>query len=700
MPRLTDHPVLPALAATEISISWRGRSLPAHDGEPLSSALWAAGERVLGHHPKDGAAQSLFCANGQCAQCLVLVDGRPEKACVTRAREGMRVEPADGLPELPKDSGATSAHALEELAVDVLIVGGGPAGLSAAKELGERGIDALLIDDKPILGGKLVLQTHRFFGSFNAVHAGTRGFDIAARLEREVREQPTVRVWTESPAVGAFSDGVVGVLHGGERGSYVLVRPRALVVATGARERSLSFPGNTLPGVMGAGAFQTLMNRDRVLPAERVLVVGGGNVGLIVAYQALQAGVRVAALIEALPECGGYAVHHDKLARLGVEVLTSHTLLAAHGRDSVEGASVARVDEAGHPLPGTERSIACDAVLLAVGLEPENELFRKASELGFSVFAAGDAAQVAEASAALFSGRIAALEAARAVGLLSEDVPEAWRRSLIVHGSRPGPRGSEQGAPEAGVVPVIHCVQEIPCDPCASVCKQGGLVIDPDDIRHLPRFVGDALGRPCVGCEKCVTICPGQAVTLVDYRHDPEHPTVIVPFEMPRAEIGPGSKVTALDIDGHVLGELEVVRVRDAKVSDHTLAIRVRAPRDLAQRVAGVRVGGWPAEGEPERFVPQPAPEAIVCRCERVSADELRARVRAGEHDVHVLKVLTRVGMGACGARTCWPLVQRLLCDAGVAVTEVVEPRHRPPLFEVRLGALADAKSGPERGGA
>lgn len=697
MARITEHPVLAPLEAREISLTWRGQELSARDGEPLSSALWANDVRVLGHHPKDGAPQSLFCANGQCAQCLVLVDGRPRKACVTRARDGMRVEPADGLPVLPQADPARVERALERRDVDVLVVGGGPAGLSAAKELGSRGVDTLLVDDKPVLGGKLVLQTHRFFGSFNAVHAGTRGFDIAARLEREARACASVEIWADSPAVGAFSDGAVGVLRGGESdGRYVLVRPRALLVATGAREKALSFPGNTLPGVIGAGAFQTLMNRDRVLPAKRVLVVGGGNVGLIVAYQALQAGVRVAALIEALPQCGGYAVHRDKLARQGVEVLTSHTLVAAHGRDAVEAATIARLDERGHPLPGSERSLACDAVLLGVGLEPENELYRKASELGFRVFAAGDAARVAEASAALFSGRIAALEAARAIGLLSEGVPEAWRRSLEVHESRPGARGEELPSPEAGIVPVLHCVQEIPCDPCASVCPRGGLVVDPDDIRHLPRFLGDALPRPCVGCEKCVTICPGQAVTLVDYRADAEHPTVIVPFEMPHAELAPGSRVTALDIDGDVLGELEVVRVRDAKIADHTLAIRLRAPRAIAQRVAGVRVGSWPREGEPERFVPRPASDAIVCRCERVSADELRRRVRGGQHDVHVLKVLTRIGMGACGARTCWPLVRRILREEGVPDSEVVEPRHRPPLFEVTLGALADRGAGPE----
>jgi len=699
VPRLGAHPILAARAQREVGFLWRGASLRGYEGEPLSSALWASGVRVLGHHPKDGAPQSLFCANGQCAQCLVVVDGQPRKACVTRLREGLRVEPVEGLPVLPPAPVRPEHARVEHTRTDVLIVGGGPAGLAAAIELGARGVETLLVDDKPALGGKLLLQTHRFFGSFNAVHAGTRGFDIAARLEREVRSCSSVTIWNASPVVGASSDGRVGVLRGGEDAErYVLVAPKILVVATGARERFLAFPGNTLPGVMGAGAFQTLMNRDRVVPGARVLVVGGGNVGLIVAYQALQAGIEVPLLIEAAAECGGYAVHEDKLARQGVEVSTAHTILGAHGGESVEGATVARIGSDGRVVTGSERHVACDAVLLAVGLEPENALYAKARELGFEVLVAGDAAEIAEASAALFAGRLRAHDAARSLGRERGDAPEAWQYGFEVHRSRPGPRGAERAAASEGIVPVVHCVQEIPCDPCASVCPRGGLVVDPDDIRHLPRFLGERVDKPCVGCEKCVTICPGQALTLVDYRSDRENPTVIVPFEMPRDELAPGSRVAALDIDGNVLGMLEVVRVRDAIVADHTLAVRVRAPRDIAQRIAGIRLPSSPAEPSPDRFDVGPAPEAIVCRCERVSAEELRSRVRGGQTDVHVLKVLTRIGMGACGARTCWPLVRRILEEEGVPDSAVFEPRRRPPLFEVSLGALADARDGERDG--
>ena len=138
----------------------------------------------FGHHPKDGSPQGIFCANGQCAQCLVLADGMPVKSCMELVRPGLRVEPADGLPELPKVASAPGMREIQEIEIPVLIIGGGPAGMSAAIQLGQRGIRTLLVDDKHRLGGKLVLQTHRFFGSVNTVYAGTRGIDIATRLER------------------------------------------------------------------------------------------------------------------------------------------------------------------------------------------------------------------------------------------------------------------------------------------------------------------------------------------------------------------------------------------------------------------------------------------------------------------------------------------------------------------------------------
>jgi NADPH-dependent 2,4-dienoyl-CoA reductase/sulfur reductase-like enzyme/Fe-S-cluster-containing hydrogenase component 2 len=686
--RIREHPILPIGTGQEIAIIWKGQRLAAREGETITSALFANGVRVFGHHAKDGAPQGIFCANGQCAQCLVLADGRPVKACTELVRPGMAVEPVEGLPALPAVNRLAEGSGIEEIEVPVLIVGGGPAGLSAAIELGQRGIGVLLVDDKHRLGGKLVLQTHRFFGSTDAVYAGTRGIDIATKLERQVREMKSVSIWLNSTALAVYSDRKVGILRGGSR--YALVAAKVMLVAAGAREKSLAFPGNTLPGVYGAGAFQTLVNRDLVRCARRIFIVGGGNVGLIAGYHALQAGIEVVGLVEAMAQCGGYKVHRDKLVRMGVPVYTSHTIVSANGREGVDSVTVAQVDERFRPIAGTERSFACDTVLIAVGLDPVDELYDKAREFGLPAFAAGDAEEIAEASAAIFSGKIKGLEMARALGYDVGEVPADWVQTVEILKSKPGATAPEQiPKAEEGVVPVFHCHQEIPCNPCTAVCPQGLIQISAEDIRKLPQFLGREGEKTCIGCEKCVTICPGLAVTLVDYRHDADEPTVTLAHEFLRETIEVGDLVTVLDAEGAVLGRVPVVKVRALKAFDRTLSVQVRAPRAMAKQIAGIQVQEPQVAQPMDHYVECLADDTIVCRCERVTAGEIRALIHEGYRDINEIKAVIRAGMGSCGARTCGPLIHRLFRDEGVADEEIVDQTLRPLFMEVPLGVFA-----------
>jgi len=472
-----------------VRFSWQGEPLLARPGETIASALFASGVRTFGHHPKDGAPQGIFCANGQCAQCTVVADGLPVKSCMVGVRPGMSVQPLDGLPVLPDVQGRSRTHPIETVDIECLVIGGGPAGLTAAIELGKAGVRVLLVDDKHRLGGKLVLQTHKFFGSIEACHAGTRGIDIATKLEQEVRRFENVRIWLNSTVLSVFSDRRVGVLR--DNHQYFVVRPDILLVAAGAREKSLVFPGNTLPGVYGAGAFQTLVNRDLVRPTERLFVIGGGNVGLIAGYHALQAGIGVVGLCEAMPECGGYKVHKDKLVRMGVPVYTSHTILRAEGKEEVEAVTIAEIDRRWKPIPGTEKRFECDTVLVAVGLDPVDEFLHKAREFGLPAMAAGDSEEIAEASAAMFTGRIRGLEIARRLGRDVGEVPPEWHRTAQVLKSRPGMTIPEDLPEEhAGVFPVFHCTQEIPCNPCTSICPRGAIRISGDDVMGVPEFVG------------------------------------------------------------------------------------------------------------------------------------------------------------------------------------------------------------------
>jgi sarcosine oxidase, subunit alpha len=690
--RIDKHPILPIPPRVEIPFSWRGRPMTALDGETIAAALFANGVRIFSHHAKDGAAQGIFCANGQCAQCLVLADGFPVKSCMELVRPGLRLEPAEGNPVLPqgalKGIPPASFKDIEEVRVPVLVIGGGPAGLSAAIELGRRGVEALIIDDKHRLGGKLVLQTHRFFGSIAAVYAGTRGIDIATRLESEVRSFPALRVWLQSTALAVFSDKRVGVLVEGKK--YVNVVPEVLLVTSGAREKNLAFPGNTLPGVYGAGAFQTLVNRDLVKPTNRLFIVGGGNVGLIAGYHALQAGIPVAGLVEVMPECGGYKVHRDKLARLGVPIYTSHTVLSANGGDSVESVTIARVDERFRPVAGTERSFACDTVLIAVGLDPVDEFYEKAREFGLTAFAAGDAEEIAEASAAIFSGKIRGLEVARSLGRDVGEISPDWYRTADILKSKPGKTIAEATpAGDSGVFPVLHCNQEIPCDPCTAVCPNKLIEIEENDIRLLPTFLANRDGQGCSGCEKCVAVCPGLAITMVDYRKDGEFPTVAIPLEFLKDTLRAGDSVVVEDTEGQALGRVEVAAVKATKANDRTVIVKVRAPKEYAKKIAGIRLQAEKESDPMDRYIERTLDDTIVCRCERVAAGEIRDLVRAGVRDINEIKAVTRACMGPCGAKTCTPLIHRLLREEGVPESAIVDQPKRPLFVEVPLGLFA-----------
>ena len=323
---------------------------------------------------------------------------------------------------------------------DILIIGGGPAGLCAALMAAECGARVLVLERNPKVGGQLVKQTHMFFGS-EKQHASTRGIDIADLLLKKLAAYPErVTLMTSVTAVGLYDDGVVTALYKEEK--YFKIKPRAVIVATGAYERPLAFPGNDLPGVYGAGAVQTLMNVYGVKPGERALMVGAGNIGLIVSYQLLQAGVDVVGILDAAPKIGGYLVHAQKIARMGIPVLTSHTVKRAMGKAALEGVEICAVDERFQPVAGTEKMFEVDTLCVAVGLSPLAELLemrgckmKYVPQLGGvvplrnadyettaeNVFVAGDTSGIEEASAAMVGGSLAGLCACAKIGFRHEN---------------------------------------------------------------------------------------------------------------------------------------------------------------------------------------------------------------------------------------------------------------------------------------
>lgn len=352
---------------------------------------------------------------------------------------------------------------------EVVIIGGGPAGLAAAIEAAGAGAEVLLIDENRKPGGQLFKQIHKFFGS-REHRAGTRGIDIGQQLLAETEERK-VEVWLNSVAIGIFSDRRVAVLRGGET---VIVSAKTILISTGGAENAISFPGWTLPGVMGAGAAQTMVNVNRVLPGQKILMIGSGNVGVIVTYQLMQAGAQVAGIVEAAPKIGAYGVHAAKVRRAGVPFYLNHTIIRAEGAERVERAVIAELGSEG-PIPGSEKAFDVDVVCVAAGLRPTSELAWMAGvkhlyipELGGflpkhdesmetdveGIFVAGDTAGVEEASTAMDEGRLAGMAMAYQLGHLSTDEMEERKSEIGARLSalRLGPFGERRREAKRRVV--------------------------------------------------------------------------------------------------------------------------------------------------------------------------------------------------------------------------------------------------------
>jgi NADPH-dependent 2,4-dienoyl-CoA reductase/sulfur reductase-like enzyme len=336
---------------------------------------------------------------------------------------------------------------------DLVVVGAGPAGISAAVEASRWGVSVALVDENPAPGGNIYRQPPKEFAPL-APSAGERGAALRRALDASpVRRFPETTVW------GAFRPDVLEAVRGGD--SFAL-EGRFVIVAAGAYDRPVPVPGWTLPGVLTVGGAQTLLKGQRMLPGRRILFAGTGPLLLVVAAQYAEAGAEIVAVADAA-RIGSLAGHVPgllsapallrdgmryrwRLLRRRVPWLSQSVLLRVEGRGEVESASIVQIDDSGQRRTGTERRFEVDTVCVGYGLVPSVELLqllgcalrydeaaacwipRRNDDFETSVpsvFAVGDGAGVAGAVVAADEGRVAGLAVARALGRIGP--PEAQR---------------------------------------------------------------------------------------------------------------------------------------------------------------------------------------------------------------------------------------------------------------------------------
>ena len=432
------HPTIRPVGQA-ISFQFDGQRIEALAGESVAAALSAAGITTF-RRTASGAPRGLFCGMGACFDCLVTVDSRiGQRACLTQAMDGITV--SSGFPAEPASA---PAPAPQERNCDILVVGGGVAGLAASIAAAEAGAAVTLLDERHALGG----QYAKPLAASHADNAPDPQFRLGADL-RQRAAQAGVQMEAGATVWGAFGPTEIAALV---RGQSITYRPRRLILAPGAHEAPVPVQGWTLPGVMTTGGLQTLVRTQRVSPGQRVLIAGSGPLNLQLACELLAGGIRPVAVLEAAARPGPAALPDllrmarsapdlvrdgwtmlRRLRRQGVPVLWNTTLDRLDGAGRVQAAYAA------------SRRFDVDTVALNMGFQPEVNLARalgvahrfvdrgagylatdtdtegRTSRDG--VYAVGDGASLGGARIAQSRGRLAGLAAARDLGLTAPTDP-------------------------------------------------------------------------------------------------------------------------------------------------------------------------------------------------------------------------------------------------------------------------------------
>lgn len=681
MIRIHEHPILDVKPSGQtVEFRFRNQTIQGEKGKTIAAALHQAGFPVHSHSIRN-RKRSLECGIGKCGACEMLVDGVIRRICITK------VDGVKEVAEIPKNYKAAASSYVKEKGVKVYhttvaIIGAGPAGLACREELNKKGIENIVVDNNDKIGGQFTMQTHQFFFfEKEKKFGGMRGFDIAKTLAGDNHE-------------GILLDSTVwDVLDGGRlavknvsTGEIYYIQASYMVIATGAVPFMPAFENDDLPGVYTAAVVQKMMNNEFTNLGKNILTVGAGNIGYLTSYQAKQAGANVVAIIEAMPYEGGFPVQANRVRRLGIPVLTSHTLVKAIPNKDNTGITGAVVAECKNfiPIPGTEKVIdGIDAINICTGLIPDDLLLTKGKEVfGRKVFGAGDAIRIGEGTSAVLRGRQVAYEIFQEMGIrynyeeyltLSKEYIDSQQHPTRIIENPYLPSKERMAKPFVQ----IDCLYGFACNPCAFACPYGA--ITKSSSSTVPQLDFDK----CIGCMQCVTLCPGLAI----FGYNIPKNWLFFPVEF---DVKEGVDVFVVNNQGKKIGEgiLEKVIRKENK----THLARVKTTNLVGEAMLEARgfiiKTQFPGAVEFKPSDTKIPSEKYICHCEDVTLDEVVEAI--GERkfiSVDEIKHITRLGMGSCRGKRCIKRLRTALGGSGINIIDEATPRG-PMSNQLTMGEL------------
>ncbi|MCF8335044.1 MAG: FAD-dependent oxidoreductase [Bacteroidales bacterium] len=678
---ITGHPILDIDKRETVTFSYEGHLITCEKGLAIAAALHQAGFPVHSYS-LEGRNRSLECGIGKCGACEMIVDGEVRRICIT---------PVDHVNEIrkiplnyePRQTVVSTGQAYDVYKTDVVIIGAGPAGLAARVIFDDYHIDNLVIDSNEKIGGQFLMQTHQFFFfEKEKTFGGMRGFDIAKKLAGE-------------DLTGIFFNSTVWDILEGKRLAVKNIKTEEvyyvdaghLVVATGAVPFMPPFENDDVPGVYTAAVVQKMMNLERTLLGKNVLTVGAGNIGYLTSYQLIQAGANVKAILEALPDEGGFPVQAARVRRLGIPIITSHQLLKAipnKNHDGIVGAVVAE-SENFEPVPDTEKVIEdIDAINICTGLVSDDGLLSKGKEIfGRDCHGAGDAIRIGEGTSAVLRGKQVAYDILNEMGKkyhyndylkVSKEYIDSQQEPVRVL-DEPYKPSKERREKKPFVI--IDCLYGFACNPCAFVCPFGAITKSSTGTVPVIDY------EKCTGCMQCVYQCPGLAIFGYNLKKD----WVFLPIEMEAEE---GREVYLVDNHGRKLGEGRVEKIQ--RKPNKTHIARVKSDNlhgDSLMEVRGfLAKTSYPEALHFESYEGDLEMEQYICHCDDVKLKNILEVI--GERkfiSVDEVKHTTRLGMGSCRGKRCVKRLKQILPKYGKSLVGEATPRG-PMANQISMGEL------------